>query len=128
MKQDSNDIIRYKFTAWLELVVKRAKIDYIRKLNRRPRELSVEDKNISQQLVYEPELITNNIDFDFENKDLLRVFKKLSEKRKQILIFIFVHNLTPEEVAAKIECSVQDVYNQQSLALKELRERIGEDK
>lgn len=127
MKQDSNDIIRYKFTAWLELVVKRAKIDYVRKLNRRPRELSVEDKNISQQLVYEPELITNNIDFDFENKDLLRVFKKLSEKRKQILIFIFVHNLTPEEIATKIGCSVQDVYNQQSLALKELRKRIGED-
>ena len=126
MKQDVDDV-RYRFTAWLKIVVKRAKIDYIRRLKKRPKELSIDDKNLSHELVYEPQLITNNNDFDFENKDLLRAFKGLSEKRKQILILIFVHNFTAEEVAVKMGCSVQYIYNQHSLALKELKKKM-EDK
>lgn len=116
-----NDELRYRFTAWMKIVVKRAKIDYIRRQNKRCKEISIESKNLSYKLVYEPQIIIDNNSFDFENKDLLRVFKKLSEKRKQILIFIFVNNFTAEEIAAKMNCSVQYVYNQHSLALKELR-------
>ena len=127
MRQDADDV-RYRFTAWLKIVVKRAKIDYIRRLKKRPKELSIDDKKLSHELVYEPQLITNNNDFDFENKDLLRVFKGLSEKRKQILILIFVHNFTAEEVAAKMRCSVQYIYNQHSLALKELRNKMEDNK
>lgn len=68
----------------LKLLLKGQK-DYMRRLKKRPKELSIDDKNLSHELVYQPKLITNNNDFDFENKDLLRVFKGLSEKRKQIL-------------------------------------------
>lgn len=129
MRQDNGDELRYRFTAWMKIVVKRAKIDYIRQIKRRPKELSIDDKSLSYRLVYEQELITTNSnDFEFENKDLMRVFKGLSEKRKQILILVFVHNLSPEEVARKIGCSTQCVYNQQSLALKEFRKLIEEKK
>lgn len=128
MRQDVYDDVRYRFTAWLKIVAKRAKIDYIRRLKKRPKELSIDDKNLSHELVYEPQLITENNDFDFENKDLIRVFKGLSEKRKQILILIFVHNFTAEEVAAKMRCSVQYIYNQHSLALKELRNKMEDNK
>lgn len=128
MKQDVEDVLRYRFTAWMKIVVKRAKIDYIRRLKKRPKELSIDDKNLSHKLVYEPQIITNCNDFDFENKDLLRVFKGLSERRKQILILIFVKNLSPEDVAEKMGCSVQYVYNQQSLTLKQLRKRMEENK
>jgi len=128
VRRDNGDELRYRFTAWMKIVVKRAKIDYIRRIKRQPKELSIHDKSLSCKLVYEPELITNSNDFEFENKDLLRVFKGLSEKRKQILILVFVHNLLPEEVARRIGCSTQYVYNQQSLALKELRKLIEEKK
>ena len=34
---NNKDELKGRFTAWLEVVVKRAKIDYIRKLNRQPK-------------------------------------------------------------------------------------------
>ena len=37
------DELRAKFTRWLETVIKRAKIDYLRKYENRPETISYED-------------------------------------------------------------------------------------
>ncbi len=38
------DELKGKFTAWMKVVVKRAKIDYIRRLIRHSNEISIEDR------------------------------------------------------------------------------------
>lgn len=120
--ENKQDELIFRFTAWLKVVVKRAKIDFIRKLKHKPVEVSIEDETVLTKLIYEPNFVSNpSASFEFDDVLLSVAFDKLSPKRKEILILLFVHNLTPEEIAEEIECSVQHVYNQRSLALKELR-------
>lgn len=122
--EQEKDELRYRFTAWLEVVVKRAKIDYIRQLRRRVKEISLDSDSLTNKLVYEQQEIHSD-EFDFDNGKLSRLFEKLSSSKKRVLILLFVHNLEPEEVADKLGCTVQHVYNQRSTALKELRKNMG---
>lgn len=46
----NNDALRCKFTAWMKVVVKRAKLDYIRRLNRHSNEISIEDEHLPEKL------------------------------------------------------------------------------
>ena len=62
--------------------------------------------------------------FDFEEQRLAEAFRELPLMRRRILEMLFVEDLTPSEIAAKLHCSVQHVYNQRSLAIKRLRERL----
>lgn len=62
--------------------------------------------------------------FDFEEQRLAEAFRELLLMRRRILEMLFVEDLTPSEIAAKLHCSVQHVYNQRSLAIKRLRERL----
>lgn len=62
--------------------------------------------------------------FDFEEQRLAEAFRELPLMRRRILEMLFVEELTPSEIAAKLHCSVQHVYNQRSLAIKRLRERL----
>lgn len=62
--------------------------------------------------------------FDFEEQRLAEAFRELPLMRRRILEMLFVEELAPSEIAAKLHCSVQHVYNQRSLAIKRLRERL----
>ena len=62
--------------------------------------------------------------FDFEEQRLAEAFRELPLMRRRILEMLFVEELTPSEIAANLHCSVQHVYNQRSLAIKRLRERL----
>lgn len=125
MEQD-NDDLRNRFTAWMQLVVKRARIDYIRRLNRHSKEISIEDEQLTDKLIYEPivgsEISTNG--FEFSNERLSEVFRRLSPKRRQVLKLLFVHNMQPEDIAVELKCSLQHVYNLRSLAIKELKNKL----
>lgn len=125
----NNDALRCKFTAWMKVVVKRAKIDYIRRLKRHSNEVSIEDGHLSGKLVYEPfeNVETAQTGFEFDNLTLSAVFKKLAPQRRRLLELLFVHNMTPEEAAEELHCSVQHIYNLRSLAIKELKNKLGED-
>ena len=41
-----NDELRYRFTAWMKVVVTNAKIDYIRRQNRHSNEISIENDKL----------------------------------------------------------------------------------
>ena len=118
-----HDELRMQFTVWLKVVVKRAKIDYIRRQKRRYIEVSIEEVAVAESLVYE-----QNFDgadecavFDFENDRVAAAFAKLSPRRRQILVMQFVEKFTSEEIAKELNCSLQYIYCQRSVALKELR-------
>ncbi len=119
----------YRFTAWIKIVVKRAKIDFIRREKKTFSEYSLEDESITKKLKYEPVLESEQKanEFNFENKDLAKIFSKLTPTRKKILLYLFVKNLSPEEIANELGCSIQNVYNQRSLALKELKKHLNKE-
>lgn len=82
-----NDELRMRFTVWLKIVVKRVKIDYIRRQKKRYIEVSIEEATISNTLVYEQKFDINEErnKFVFENTRISVAFNKLSPKRKEIL-------------------------------------------
>lgn len=120
-----DDVLRCKFTAWMQVVVKRAKIDYIRCLKRHYNEISIEDNQLSDKLIAEPINIIESADeFEFDNEKLANLFMKLAPKKQKVLKMLFVNNMEPEEVAEQLHCTLQHVYNMRSLALKELKSKM----
>ena len=115
-------IIFYRFTAWIKIVVKHAKIDYIRHLKSQLRELPLEEViETCPSSCRSDEWIELDCAFDFENELLNEVISNLPPKRREVLEMLFIHELPPEEISANLRCSVQHIYNQRSLALKDLR-------
>ena len=74
------DDVRAKFTAWLEVVIKHAKLDYVRKLKRQPDFLSLEDIPENYMVVEEPESVwlrefREPNPYDFEEERLAKAVK-----------------------------------------------------
>ena len=61
------------------------------------------------------------IHLNLKKKKLAKVFYELPLMKQKILIMLFVEEKTPNAIAKKLNCSVQHVYNQRSLAIKTLR-------
>lgn len=113
-------IIFYRFTAWIKIVVKHTKIDYIRHLKSQLRELPLEEViETCPSSCCSDEWIELDCAFDFENKLLNEAILNLPPKRREVLEMSFILELTPEEIATNLGCTVQHVYNQKSLALKD---------
>ena len=125
MKKDDHDLF-YRFTAWMKLVVKRAKIDYIRRNKYRQSECTIEDETLKNTLHYEQnfgESSTIN-NFDFDNNMLRNAFVKLSPQRQRVLIMLFIKNMSVEEIADELKCDVRNVINLRYYALRDLRNML----
>ena len=134
--QQENDELRARFTAWIEITLYRAKINYLKKQDKErktiyvealPEELLVEE---SQERKWVHRLTEQN-GFDFEEERLERAFQSLTGQRQRILTMLFVEEKTPAEIARRLGCSQQNVYKQRSQALNVLRnmlEKGGEGK
>lgn len=61
-----------------------------------------------------------------EGDALERSYLDLPTKRQEILKLLFVDQLDPDEVANRMKCTVQHIYNRRSQALKALRAALGE--
>ena len=122
-QQENEDVLRARFTKWLDIVIYRAKLKYLRKNETMLETVSFEELPESSQPVYEGDFqqITLKTDFDFEEERLANVFAKLPLKRQQILTKLFVEEKKPEEIARELNCSAQHVYDQRYQALKKLR-------
>ena len=127
ISEDKADL-RMRFTAWLKIAISRAKINYIKHQKRFSTEIPIEEKNDFEEPTYniEDKLNLGKKNFEFENDKLAFAFSNLNSRRKQILIMIFIQNLTPKEIAEFLKCKIQNVYNHYSLALKELKLRLDQ--
>ena len=118
-----NDI-EIKFTAWLKVLVKRARLDYVRRKQHLKREIFFDDLG-EQDIRY---IIFNNpTEFKeafetFENKDLSEIYEQLTDTQRSVLYRIFVCEETTTEIALSTGWSVQYIYNQKYLAIKKFRE------
>lgn len=130
-QESTRDELRARFTGWMETTVYRAKLNYIRKMGRKIETVSIEEVAESDLMSVNPEQdwcrqLSPKDAFDFEEEKLARAFAELPLMRQRILTMLFVEEKKPDEIAARLNCSVQHVYNQRSLALKKLRSMLAE--
>lgn len=125
------DELRAKFTRWLETVIKRAKIDYLRKYENRPETISYEDIpekeliDLAQRELW-PSSTRMQTPYDFEEERLTKAFMELPLKRRQVMELLFLADLSETETAKRLNCLLQYVRNQRCIALKKLRSRLME--
>ena len=125
------DELRAKFTRWLETVIKRAKIDYLRKYENRPETISYEDIpekeliDLAQRELW-PSSTRMQTPYDFEEERLTKAFMELPLKRRQVMELLFLADLSETETAKRLNCALQYVRNQRCIALKKLRSRLME--
>lgn len=124
----SNEL-QARFTVWMQTIAKRARIDFIRYNKRQVKTISFEEFDEPEKFVYKEPTDKHFADsicseFVFENETLGQAFSKLSLSRRKILRLTFVEELKPDEIARILGCSVQNVYNERSLALKKLHEIV----
>lgn len=121
------DELRGRFTRFMEVTVRNAQKDYLRRLSRYPEVLPL-DSVPEEHLVSWDSISAGRKDaFDFEEERLAEAFCQLPLMRQRILVLLFVAELSPAEIAHKLNCSVQHVYNQRSLALKKLRQILEKE-
>lgn len=120
------DELRGRFTRFMEVMVKRARLNYLEKMRRHPVTVPLDD--VPETLLANDTAFPTDIsgDFDFEEERLANAFSQLPLMRQRILIMLFAEELTPKEIARRMNCSVNHVYNQRSLAIKRLRQLLEE--
>ena len=98
-QQDYDDVLRARFTKWLDIVIYRAKLKYLRKMDTKLETVSIEELPESSLPAYEESQYGNPLktEFDFEEERLANAFMKLPMKRQQILTMLFVEEKKPEK-------------------------------
>lgn len=120
------DELRGRFTRFLEIMVKRARINYLEKVRRQPITVPLDDIPESQLSDDMASFSGISNEFDFEEEHLADAFSQLPLMRQRILTMLFAEELSPKEIAHRMNCSVNHVYNQRSLAIKRLRQLLQE--
>ncbi|MDO5123079.1 MAG: sigma-70 family RNA polymerase sigma factor [Eubacteriales bacterium] len=124
------DKLRAEFTAWLDTLIRRAKLDYLRKMEIPVDIVSLEELGeeflpITED-VWMRQLLLQEDDFNFEEERLANAYAQLPLLRKQILKLLFVDNLKVKEVAKKLNCPSTYVSDQKRRALAALRKKLSE--
>ena len=118
------DELRGRFTRWIVITAQNAQKNYLRTEGKRPKTISIDEIELPITDTLLPKAETVSDSFDFAEQHLADAFRELPLMRRRILELLFVDELSPAEIAQKLHCSVQHVYNQRSLAIKRLRERL----
>lgn len=125
-----HDELRARFTGWLDTVVYRARLKYLQKKDHEIETVSIDDVAESYLEWSEEETMSSCLtkrDFDFEEERLAAAFSQLPLMRKEVLRLLFVEEIEPVEIAQRMNCSLQHVYNQKSLAIKKLRKLLEKE-
>lgn len=122
------DELKARFTSWLLTLTYRVRNRYLEKKGSEPAHISIDD--VPRRLLPTTDPfgdIKEQSSFEFEEERLSAAFRSLTLKRQQILTMLFVEELKPEEIARRLNCSVQYVYDQRYHALKRLRMELEKD-
>ena len=122
--KDQNEKLRAEFTSWLTTLMRRARIDYFRSKEREVKTISLDEVSETDFAVQDRYAILES-SFQFEEERLARAFFSLPIQRQQILTMLYVDELSPEEIARILNCSVDYVYKTKSRSLKPLRKMLN---
>lgn len=124
------DELRAEFTVWLDTLIRRAKLDYLRKHHVPLDIISLEELHEDNMPVSEDvwmrQMLFEEDDFNFEEERLAQAYAELPLLRKQILKLLYVDELEVKEIARLLNCSAQYVSNQKQKGIKHLRKRMTE--
>ena len=126
IEDDDLDLLR-RFTAYIEIVVRHAKIDYLRRQRHRKKEVPTGLAPLNEADGYEDPLPTNPDEFEITDERLSSAISRLNPLRRQILTLIFLEGLSAQETADKLGCSINYVYLLKHRALKTLRDQLMEE-
>ena len=122
--KDQNEKLRAEFTSWLTSLLQRARIDYFRRKEREVKTVSLDDVKETEIAVTDRYAFLESA-FEFEEERLARAFFSLPIQRQQILTMLYVDELSPEEIARILNCSVDYVYKTKSRSLNALRKMLN---
>lgn len=126
-RKDSDDSLRNRFTAWLIVLLRRAKSRYLLEQKYSVRTYPI-DLLPEELFCYEHNFDTfNKKDFLFEDEKLFYAYKNMSQNWKMVLIKLFIEDKTPSEISAEMNISREQVWKIRSLALKRLKEAIEDE-
>ena len=126
--QNEPDVLRARFTNWIEKLIKNAKIDYIRQLNKaEPEFVSIDELFEDEQLIGARDVVISDDkdSFDFQEERLAEAFYKLPLMKRKILELLFIECIKPEEIASRLNCSPDYVYLQRKRAINKLRKELS---
>lgn len=124
---NKQDILRGRFTAWLDTVLYHAKLRYVESQKSRIETVSLDA--FPTEMIKDPndcfeQVERSHTDFDFEEEKLAKAFYELPLLRREVLRLIFVEEKSNEEIAAYLHCSQEYVRQQKSRALRALRRQL----
>ena len=127
------DELQARFTVWLEKVINSAKIDYIRQRAKEPKEISLEEVTRQTEIAYIQDIRLEDYDiskgeYAFENERIELAFSTLSKVARQVLLLLYIFDMTPDEVAVELGCSVQNIYKVRAHAIANLREILKNER
>ena len=125
-KEKFEDILRYRFTAWVKEILKNAKLKYLyTELRRIHTTISLEEcdeKNLCYEME-EPEV--NN--FFFCDERINNAYMQLNETRKKVLILYYIKEMSINEISEVLKISAERVSDFKYQALKKLNEVIDKE-
>lgn len=124
---DPEDRLRARFTSWLTTLLRRARIDYLRRSEREPKTVTIEEID-EQRMAAEDKYFLLSSGFQFEEERLAQAFFSLSPRKSEILKCLFAEQLTVEETAKRLHITSENVYKEKSRALAALRKKLNSKK
>ena len=127
------DELQARFTVWIEKVIYSAKIDYIRQSTKEPKRISLEDAERRNEIAYSQDIKLEDYDiskgeYAFDNERIELAFSTLSKVARQVLLLLYVFDMTPDEVASELGCSVQNIYKVRAHAIANLKEMLKDER
>ena len=127
------DELQARFTVWLEKVIYSAKIDYIRQSAKELKRISLEDAERRNKIAYSQDIKLEDYDiskgeYAFDNERIELAFSTLSKVARQVLLLLYVFDMTPDEVAGELGCSVQNIYKVRAHAIANLKEMLKDER
>lgn len=119
------DVQAKQFTVWLETLVRRSRIDYLRKIRRNECEIPFTSLNNEERKLLEQVPVIDEIVDLFTNEALEEGFRKLSERQQCVLRMTYFEGMTATEISKSLHVSRQYIYNQRYLGLKALKEMMN---
>ena len=133
IKDTERDILRARFTLWLDTTLARASAKCRAQMNDKFSENMeiVSMDAFPADYFPDPHNPYSNVeigtpDFDFAEERLANAFSELPLMRREVLRLLFVEMKTPREIAAIMHCSEEYVRLQKNRAISKLRKMLEE--
>ncbi|MCL2301387.1 MAG: sigma-70 family RNA polymerase sigma factor [Firmicutes bacterium] len=113
------------YTTYIGRVAGYARQEYLRTLLQQHREIPLEELSEETLGLVEDRYFPN--EFELAEERLSRAVNELPLLRRRVLSMLFVEQLTAPEVAEKLGCSVNYVYNEKHRTLRKIRDMMEGD-